>query len=158
VLDDFAATGRITTTEFAVYVALCRFANNQGEAWPSAESLGHKVGLSERAARRAIGHLEAVGLIAIERRQDELGRSRPSVYVLLEPSDVAHGPDTLSPYPDRQSAPRGTGWPGRGATLAPEQDLDQQDPENKNGSLHKMTIEERERWLERRRAWLKGER
>ena len=55
-----------------VFARLAQFAGRQGKAWPSDQTLGREVGLSDRQVRRCVAELERYGLI---RRVSRAGHS-----------------------------------------------------------------------------------
>jgi len=64
-------------SELLLLLAIADFADDDGRAFPSIESLAHKVRLSPRMVRRLIRRLEASGELVVERAS---GRGRSSVY------------------------------------------------------------------------------
>ena len=85
----------------AVYVALCRYANQDSECWPSFATIAKGTGMSRRQVIREISKLEALRIIAVDRVP-----RKPSTFILLDTSDTqspalvthSHQPsDTQSP-------------------------------------------------------------
>ena len=69
----------------AVYVALCRYANDDGACWPSIATIGRDTGMSPNRVRRSLSDLERAGLISIMHRPDEQTKlHQTSIYTLLE--------------------------------------------------------------------------
>jgi DNA-binding transcriptional ArsR family regulator len=63
---------------FRVYAALRRYADDQGEAWPSIGTIAERLNRSERSVSRAIAELEKAGAITVERRFNQ-----SSLYTIL---------------------------------------------------------------------------
>lgn len=83
VIDQYGA--KIGAAGIAVYVALCRYADNDSqECFPSQAALGTSLGLSPPTVRKALGKLVECGLIASETRFDESGRQTSNLYYLLD--------------------------------------------------------------------------
>lgn len=87
----------------AVYWALARFANSStGDAWPSAATIGKKVGMSRRKAVDVLHLLADWGLIQITPRQEQGQKS--NVYTMLDLDGVqpVHTPYAQRAYPPMQ--------------------------------------------------------
>ncbi|MED4917580.1 DnaD domain protein [Geobacillus thermodenitrificans] len=68
-----------------VYVVLCSFADNDTQqCFPSIPKLAEYCGCSVSTVKRSLKRLEKLGLIHIEQRQAENGRSETNVYTILE--------------------------------------------------------------------------
>ena len=85
----------------AAYMALCRYANQDSECWPSYSTIARGTGMSKRQVMREIVKLEGLKIIAVERNQHT-----SNVFILLDTSDTqslppvthSHSPsDTQSP-------------------------------------------------------------
>jgi DNA-binding Lrp family transcriptional regulator len=63
---------------FRVYAALRRYADDQGEAWPSIGTIAERLNRSERSVSRAVAELERAGAITVERRFNQ-----SSLYTIL---------------------------------------------------------------------------
>lgn len=70
----------------AVYVALCRYANQDSEAWPSYSTIARGTGMSRRKVIYEIQRMEALHIIAIERNQNT-----SNIFILLDTS-AQHAP------------------------------------------------------------------
>lgn len=85
----------------AVYVALCRYANQDSECWPSFATIAKGTGMSRRQVIREIAKLEGLGIIAVERVL-----RKPSTFILLDTSDTQSlGLVTHSHYPSDTQSP-----------------------------------------------------
>jgi hypothetical protein len=89
----------------AVYVALCRYADQDSECYPSYNTIAKGTGMSRKQAIREVAKMEKLGLIEVERNQHT-----SNVFVLLDTRD------TQSPLP-------GTTSPSPRDTQSPKQDL-----------------------------------
>ena len=67
----------------AAYVALCRYANQDSECWPSYSTIAKGTGMSKRQVMREIVKLEGLKIIAVERNQHT-----SNVFILLDTSDT----------------------------------------------------------------------
>lgn len=66
VIDEYLPT--IGCTALAVYMVLCRYANNDsGKCWPGQETLASTCGLTDRTIRTAIQSLIDNGLVSVEK-------------------------------------------------------------------------------------------
>lgn len=93
VIDEYAAV--IGPYALAVYTALCRHADANGQAFPSVPTLAKKLGMSPNTVRKAIGTLVEQRLITCESRQDQQGDAMSNLYTLLSvggtaPHEVPH--------------------------------------------------------------------
>jgi hypothetical protein len=124
----------------AVYVALARFANREGECWPSFTTIAQRTGMSRRQVIRETAKLAARGLIAVEAKTDQAtGEHKANLYILL---DVTGG-DSQSLGSDSQALGGGDSQSLGSDTEAPEQNKKknthtQLDPK-KNGRPHART-------------------
>lgn len=68
-----------------IYIVLCSFADNETQqCFPSVPKIAEYCGCSPSTVKRSLKRLEKLGLIHIEQRQDENGRSTTNVYTILE--------------------------------------------------------------------------
>ncbi len=74
----------IGMTAWGVYTYLVRRANKQDQCFPSYTTIATDCGIGRSTVIRAIGKLEEVGLLAIERRFDEAGDATSHRYTILE--------------------------------------------------------------------------
>ncbi len=106
VIDTFAPVMRrhaCGTAALAVYAALARRAGRDGESWPRLCTLAEQAAVSERTAQRAIGLLEALGLVEVTACFEEgTNRQTSNLYPLLTPPAV---PPDLDPHPARWPPP-----------------------------------------------------
>lgn len=68
----------------ALYYALCRHANQEGESWPSYATLAKETGMSRAHARETMKHLVELELVSKKARKDEAGDATSNLYTLLE--------------------------------------------------------------------------
>jgi len=83
---------------FAVYMALCQYANEASQAWPSISTLAKQLDAAPNTIRKALGKLEDAGLISVtERPRDtEHKVAQTNVYTLLKvDKDVGTSPDAV---------------------------------------------------------------
>ena len=67
----------------AVYLALCRMANRDGECFPSQRTLAEITGLDRGGVRKAVARLVADSLVAVRVRQSPRGDHTSCVYTIL---------------------------------------------------------------------------
>src|SRR5579859_6484696 len=84
VFDDLIDTygSWIGATGIAVYAALCRFANREGQCFPSVQTLANRLALSPNTVRRALYKLEEMKLISIMHRGGPDGGHQSNLYTL----------------------------------------------------------------------------
>lgn len=78
----------------AVYVALCRYANQDSECWPSYNTIAKGTGMSRRKVIYEVQKMEQLGIIAIERNHHT-----SNVFILLDTSA------SCAPLPGAHDAP-----------------------------------------------------
>ncbi len=83
-LNGYSAVCGIYAT--GVYMALCRHANREQEAWPSIESLAEKLGINRKTVMSGIKKLEEWGVITKETARNTSGKYDNAVYTLLDRS------------------------------------------------------------------------
>ena len=104
------------------YMALCRHANREQEAWPAIDRIAERMGVNARSIRRGIQQLERHNVISVIRGKDEMNRRKVNVYLLMDRSvwgkarEGVHG--TVSPEApgDCESTIQGT-EPGDSSAL-----------------------------------------
>lgn len=110
VFDDLIDThgSSIGATGIAVYAALCRFANREGQCFPSVQTLAKRLALSPNTVRRALHKLEEVKLITVLHRVSADGGHQSNLYTLHRlrelPQKVRNGtpiPEPSLPQPVR---------------------------------------------------------
>lgn len=86
----------------AVYMALCRYVNQDSECWPSYATIAKGTGMSRRQVIREVSKLELLNVIAIERNQHT-----SNVFILLDTSDSQSLPPvTHSHSPSDSQSPK----------------------------------------------------
>lgn len=86
----------------AVYVALCRYANQDSECWPSYSTIARGTGMSKRKVIYEIQKLERLQIIAVERNQHT-----SNVFILLDTGAQHALPPVHSMHsPGAQHAPK----------------------------------------------------
>lgn len=72
----------------AVFIYLCRLADESSQAFPSYARIAQDVGFSQSTVRRAISELSDTGLLLKKKRCDRRGLQVSNLYILVRPSDV----------------------------------------------------------------------
>jgi hypothetical protein len=80
----------------AVYMALARFANQDGACWPSLSTIARKTGMSRPQVIREIAKLKDVSLIAVEHQVNTKGEYSSNIYVLLDTAVPSLEPGVVS--------------------------------------------------------------
>ena len=127
VIDDFAPVlSRYPggTAALAVYIALARRADHNGESWPGLNTLAEQAAISPRSVQRAIQLLELLGLVAVTTCYEEGSKRQTSNhYTLLTPpaSPPEQDPDPATwPTPSRRTRLVRSGQRAQPATDAPQ--------------------------------------
>lgn len=81
---------------FAVYMALSKHTNENGQCWPSTKTIAKLLGISQRTVVKAIHTLDDYGLIILEERSEK-GKGQISHMYTLTPGDM------LSPRATRKA-------------------------------------------------------
>ena len=95
-----------SASQWNVYTALCSFADQSRQCWPTLSQLEERTGLGDRAIKRATRELEELGLII---KRSGRGRGRPTLYILLE-----HAPERGQGCPLSKNKKGDTRGPGNG--------------------------------------------
>ena len=118
----------VGTTGFGVYCALLRFADRQGECFPSRDRIAADTGLSVETVRRVLRELRDAGFITVEYRFDPDGRQTANLYTIEDMGVIA---TTQAPKNTPHEAPKNP--PHQGGKNVPltipskEQDPEEQD-------------------------------
>lgn len=88
VYDQYAA--KVGINAFAVYMALCRHADDQQEARPSHGLIAKRLNVSRRTVVRAMQTLEEAGLVKVEATVRENGSYTSNTYTLLACDSQSH--------------------------------------------------------------------
>lgn len=94
VIDDYGP--ELGPYGIAVYICLCRHADREEATFVGQKTVAREIGAGRTAVNQAVAKLRALGLVEVEDRQDERGRTT-SIYTLLDPPCS----------PGEQGAPRG---------------------------------------------------
>ena len=78
VIPEWLIDSGVNDAAFRVYAALRRYADDQGEAWPSIGTIAERLHRSQRSVSRAIAELEKAGAINVQRRFNQ-----SSLYTIL---------------------------------------------------------------------------
>lgn len=82
VIDRYGA--QLKPTGIATYTGLARFANKEGECFPSQTTLAKRLGMSRMQVSREINKLETLGLIEVKPQFGANGEQRANLYILCE--------------------------------------------------------------------------
>jgi len=86
--DYFNGFGKILGAgAIAVYVSLCRHADNEQKCFPSQKTIAEETKLSERTVRKIIKELEKYRIIEITKERDKEGKWLNNTYWLLDKSE-----------------------------------------------------------------------
>lgn len=70
----------------AVYASLSRYANREGQAWPSIQTLAAQLAIAPNTVRRTLATLEQHSLLSVTRRRTERDLNLSSIYTLVNPN------------------------------------------------------------------------
>lgn len=121
----------LTVYDIAVYVALSTHTGHGGIT-PSHPTIAREARCSERQARKALKHLEELGLIGWEQQRTRTRGQTSNRYILLP-----HGEDyrhEVPPPPAQHAAPPGTPDRGAPARGADEEEPLEEEPMKKSSS------------------------
>jgi len=81
---------QLDTYDLAVYCAIARHADNQGEAYPSRARIAEIAGVNIKTVDRAVEQLQACGALEKRTRKDKAGDPTSNLYIVHElPTGVA---------------------------------------------------------------------
>lgn len=81
-----------------IYIALCSFADAQGECWPSYKTIADRAKCKARTCIRHIQALQKLGFISVKRRPITNGDNESNVYRIIElPSVTADSRGSVTP-------------------------------------------------------------
>jgi biotin operon repressor len=103
VIDDYGAV--IGPYGIAVYICLCRHVDREESTFVGQRTIATEIGSGRTSVNQAVAKLRELGLIDVEDRIDEHGRTT-STYTLLDPPLVAERASVTPPDNHRQSATR----------------------------------------------------
>lgn len=111
-----------------VYMVLVRHLNQDGQCWPSFQTIGKMLKVSRRTVINSIEKLAEVGLITVEPRHDEKKGQMSNLYTVMCVEDIgkgdAHEPRSASPTPVQEvHPPYAPQTPPPSAGGAPKQNL-----------------------------------
>lgn len=104
----------IGANDFRVYIAIASYANKHRQCWPKVSQLADDTGLSERSVKRATHNLEEACLI---KKVANLGRGRPSRYILLDPNPTPKGGTRRTHSDTKKGVARDTAFDRKGCHL-----------------------------------------
>jgi hypothetical protein len=125
------ANSRASSGTLLVLLAIADFADDDGKAWPSVETLARKSRLSERAVRYALRELEKMGELATLKEAGPGGVNMYRVHVrgvgqgqLFQGANIAGGQSdgrVLPPEPSLTTNPLSTRTRGKAGRCSPEE-------------------------------------
>jgi hypothetical protein len=98
IIDDYGAN--LGVYGLAVYMALARYANQDGESFPAVKTIATVCDCSENKVREAIKHMVRLGLLRVEERSKDSGGQTSNLYTLLTPPT-----HQVKPPPSQDEAP-----------------------------------------------------
>lgn len=82
VVPNLRLMSNLSGNEMKVFVAVCSYADNNGECFPSRRALKDITGISEKAITTAISNLEEKGWLVRENRKREDGSTTSNMYTI----------------------------------------------------------------------------
>lgn len=125
-------------TQKLVLLALADNANDQGECWPSMETIARKCDLSVQGVRNHIQKLEAYGLLGVDRSHSD---TRSNRYALTVPP-TALPPNAVAPTPNGVAGQPPTALPLTPNGVAPNRKEPSPEPKEGGAKFKKPSLEE----------------
>lgn len=89
VYNDFLESELLDKHEKLIYIAIKRYADNDTlRAFPSLQTLHRITGISVRWIRKSIEHMEQLGVISVEHREDEEKGHQSNLYTLYDYAEI----------------------------------------------------------------------
>lgn len=89
VYNDFLESELLDKHEKLIYIAIKRFADNDTlKAFPSLKTLHKITGISIRWIKKSIEHMEQLGVISVEHREDDEKGHQSNIYTLYDYAEV----------------------------------------------------------------------
>ena len=89
VYNDFLESDLLDKHEKLIYIAIKRFADNDTlKAFPSLKTLHKITGISIRWIKKSIEHMEQLGVISVEHREDDEKGHQSNLYTLYDYAEV----------------------------------------------------------------------
>lgn len=113
IVPNYSWIPKMTGSTVKVYLALCKYSNDQGQCYPSQSTVAKWAGFDERTVRRAVKELKEMGLITIVPQQRTDGGWTNNLYQLQTKDPGGEnvlrggGENVLLTLPRRNSKERG---------------------------------------------------
>lgn len=89
VYNDFLDSDLLDKHEKLIYIAIKRFADNDTmRAFPSLKTLHRMTGISIRWIKKSIEHMEQIGVISVEHREDDEKGHQSNLYTLYDYAEI----------------------------------------------------------------------
>ena len=89
VYNDFLESDLLDKHEKLIYIAIKRFADNDTlKAFPSLKTLHKITGISIRWIKKSIEHMEQLGVISVEHREDDEKGHQSNLYTLYDYAEI----------------------------------------------------------------------
>ena len=89
VYNDFLESDLLDKHEKLIYIAIKRFADNDTlKAFPSLKTLHKITGISIRWIKKSIEHMEQLGVISVEHREDDEKGHQSNIYTLYDYAEI----------------------------------------------------------------------
>jgi len=75
----------------AVYVCLCRHANNQQESFPSHKTIAEELSITEKTVKKYLKVMKEHNIFKVEQRRNKSGKFLHNVYTLMDKSVCTGG-------------------------------------------------------------------
>jgi DNA-binding transcriptional ArsR family regulator len=83
-------------TGIAVYVSLCRHADQEQKCFPSQKTIAEEIGSTDRSVRRHLKKLEELNIIQLEKVRTSEGKWLNNIYWLLDKTEWDYPEETIS--------------------------------------------------------------
>ena len=74
-----------------LYITLCRYADSEGQSFPSRETLAKKCSVTTKTIDRAMKELIAIGVVSKESRQRKNGSQSSNLYIVFDSTAATRG-------------------------------------------------------------------
>jgi len=128
-------------TGIAVYVSLCRHADQDQKCFPSQEKIAEEIGSTDRSVRRHLKKLEEFNIIQLEKVRTSRGRWLNNVYYLLDKTEWRYPKETMSYGKPEDKNDRSIGQKRQShRTLCPIKDTNTNNTNNNNTNIAKQSF------------------
>lgn len=99
IIPEWVLLSGVSAEAVRLYALLGRYANSEGEAWPSVETLAKQLRVSPLTVRRKIRELVGLGCLTVTERKSESGGNQSNLYrvIHVEPAPPGYANHVVIP-------------------------------------------------------------